>query len=223
MSFNRVAGFAGLAGVLMWAISFIALPAPPSFAPPEDVRAFAADHYTALFVTIYTVDVLPALAFLTLGVGLWLSVSDEPGWATLGLVSAATLAGAMMFWGVTDGLLAVQGNLNANLGTIAATYQFYNAVHTPAHASIAALVLAFSVAGRRTGLLPAWTTPPSAFASVSALGVIPAGYIESGPLEAAHMLSIFAFLGWLAVASVCLLRLREVATTIHTAEPAPIS
>ena len=221
MSFPRVAGIAGLTGALLWAISFTVLPAPPAVgASPSEVLDFASEHHTSLFVSVYTIDVLPALAYLVLGVGLWMATREDRGWAILGLASSVGLAMAVLGWGVTDGLLAVQGKEGASLATIGDTFQWYNAVHVPAHASIAMLVLAFGVAGRRIGLLPRWATPITVFASASALVVIPAGFLESDPLEIVHQLSVFAFLAWVLLASVRLVRLERAQARLGSVEPA---
>jgi hypothetical protein len=220
MSFPRIAGLAGLTGALLWAISFTVLPPPPGVgASPREVLEFASENHTSLFVGVYTIDVLPALAYLMLGVGLWIATREDRGWGILGLVSSVSLAIAVLTWGVTDGLLAVQGKEGASLATIGDTFQWLNATHVPAHASIAMLVLAYGLAGRRVGLLPSWATPLTVFASASALVVIPAGFFESDPLEVVHQLSVFAFFGWVVLASVGLLRSERAPARMRSTEP----
>lgn len=149
MSFPRVAGIAGLTGALLWAISFTVMPPLPAVgAAPSEVLDFASEHHTSLFVGVYTIDVLPGLAYLVLGVGLWVAMREDRGWAVLGLVSSVGLAMAVLTWGVTDGLLALQGKEGASLATVEDTFRWVNAGHVPAHASIAMLVLAYGIAGR---------------------------------------------------------------------------
>lgn len=210
MRFNRIAGVAGLAGAAMWIVGFVALPAPPGVgASPQEVLDFGSAESGGLFAYVYLVDVLPAIAFLALGVGLWLHLRREPGWSMLGLVGTAGLAFAMFGWGINDSLLAVQGDRNADLATIEASFELYNLGHVPAHASIAVLVLAFTIAGRRASFLSSSAVALGVFASVSALVVLPAAWVDSDAFELVHIISILAFVGWVAMASLSVLRAGE--------------
>jgi hypothetical protein len=219
VTFSRLAGAAGLGGVALWIMAFSAFPSPPGLgASPQEVIDFATNNRGYLLASIYVIDVLPALAFLVLGVGIWEQVRRERAWATLGLLGSAMLSLGVLSWVIPDALLAAQAAREADPSTIAVIFDQYHAIHVFAHASIAVLIGAYTAAGHRTGLMPRWARWLGGFAAASALVVIPAGYIKNAPLEAVHLLSIAAFAAWVMVASLRLLRWDVAAAPAHARE-----
>jgi hypothetical protein len=215
-SFVRPAGAAGLLLVVTaLLLNFALIPAPsPAFdAPAGEIAAYVDEHAGTLAVSNalrWAVFVL--MPFFAVGVYRFVSGADEGpqrSWGLFGLLAAVwipavgTVANSIESAGVWKAdELAQQPQM------LMALWAASSAIFITVQAAWGTLVLAFSVAGRLSGTMPAWLTGLGVVTFVAcmvgAVGVI--SVLNGGWAQIPAFFSYALFTLWVAVTSVLMLR-----------------
>jgi hypothetical protein len=204
MSFTRLAGAAGLAGVALLVATFFFAPSPPQLGDPAtEIVEYYADEHDGVVSNGY-LTALAAFAFGIFAAGVWTMLrNDADGWAVLGLISAAALGAMALLLAAGSIAIAVQAERGPDEDVMSAMFHLLNAASAMIGVVAGSLLLGFSIAGKRLGVLPGWLVWLAYLAVAGALlGVSGAYATDNDFAVAVGHVTFVAFLLWAAVVGV---------------------
>lgn len=204
MSFTRLAGAAGLVGVALLVATFFLAPSPPQLGDPaSEISQYYADEHDGVVSSGY-LTALAAFAFGIFAAGVWTMLrNDADGWAILGLISAAALGAMALMLAAGSIAVAVQAEQAPDENVVSAMFHLLNAASAATGIVASSVLLGFSIAGKRLGLLPGWLVWLAYIAVVGALVGVSGAYATDNDFAfTVGYITFLAFLLWAAVVGV---------------------
>ena len=217
MSFRRTAGWAGIVAVAAFVAGSFMVPLAPAIGDADTTPAKIADFYADHHAGLWAASVVLGLGFIVITIwaaGLWAAVDRgerERGdaWGVAALIGLTALLALNVLAIAINDTLALLDGLPGDPGTLLAVYGTVNGIAAFSGLLAAPVLIGFSIAGTREGLLPSWLAGLGLVGAVLGAAGTPAAFVTGTTLW-----GYIAFAGFL-VAMVWIL-----ATSILMVRPA---